>query len=208
MKISKKGLISVAAILGIAALASTTFATFIITGGNKSSTVTPTINVGTVTNKLVALSASLSDESVDFDASSEATGRVTGYGEDLSFSVAVSVTGDIDSGTPAYTKIALTASATGNGVTSNYFTLPAEFDVTKSALNSFTKTGSDSSTVVSGTATLSFAWGTAFNSMNPAKYYDSDSKGEAVSDADVVTALNAMKTSISGTVVTITVTVS
>ena len=38
--------------------------------------------------------------------------------------------------------------------------------------------------------TFSFGWGTAFNSLNPGEYYDTDHTGKAVSDDDMKTALN------------------
>jgi predicted heme/steroid binding protein len=201
-------------ILGVCLFASvsliaTGFAAWVISA-NANKTSKGNVTVGAVDNTNITISdITLSNpSSFAFEPlKTDTVGRVRYDGtnsENLSITLTASVT------PAAYVKDITVAMTVPGGVTAaataNYIVLP---DCVTAAQTLTEGTGlTKNGTSYDISYTIAFTWGSYFGTHNPGVYYDEDTAGKAVSDADVVTQLNdfytTMGTLTSGFEITLT----
>ena len=179
------------------ALISTGFAAWVL-ASQAEATAEGNVTVGTVTDSSIKIeNVHLSANSFLFEPKeSDTTGRVRN--DDTNFeNLTITVTGDI---TPAtYVSEATIQLEVPEGVktaagdTKNYIVLPtcvaAPQELTLVAGEGDTKTFSYD---------ITFAWGSAFNGLNPGEYYDDDETGKAVADATLKSTLEDLRTCMYG----------
>lgn len=187
----------IAIFLSIAMIA-TGFATWVMSANARDDSKGGNVDVGTVSDSnLEITNVVISSTSFYFEPlASDNQGRVRNDGSHYE-SLSITVTGDISPS--AYIGSATIQLNVSSGVTAaataGYIVLP---DCASSAqtLTLTDKAG------VEGTKTftyvITFEWGSLFNGMNPGLYYDSDSDGILVSNADVANTIKAMRTAIYG----------
>lgn len=182
-KKSRKALLSAGIFFGLAAVASVTFAAYVIIGDDNitqpDGITIPEVTVEDETRTLVA-SWSENDKTVSFDAEA---GDVTGYvrldGEtpaDLQLTMHLVVTASEHTTWDGGVNITATAKKTDDGgaidaVTSNYIVLPGTDGVTNIDDTEF-ETSDD--VTYTYDAVLEFKWGTMSDGKNPSVYLDSD----------------------------------
>ncbi len=188
MKKKKYLLIGVMAFFLIAII-STTFATFVITGGNKTANINgPTISVGDIKNNVVDLAEpTLIDSTIMIDAEPSDGGIVSAQDSalDLEIKVGIQITGSKDN----WSSVTITPSFTNNQYNKNDINgdlLALETVVI--AKDEFT--GGEESGIWTCEKTLSFTFGSATNEENPSVYFDSLAWTGSKDPGDIYTYLN------------------
>ncbi|MDD6302846.1 MAG: hypothetical protein PUA56_06085 [Bacillales bacterium] len=210
MKNKNKKIVFISALLGSIALASTGFASWVITTQD-SKPIKGNVNVETVTDASHTLTVNLKigqKGSLVFGATTTSVENpnpwltYSGESENLTIVYDVECTNYL----PCNVGTALTFSKPTpfvGLVSSKYVTEPTV------ELSTFTAKEGNSTTGVA-TLTLSAAWGEHFGGNNPFEYYNSKSPADYASDeityaSDAKTALNAIYTALYGVKYTITV---
>ena len=153
------------------AIISTTFATFVITGGNKSTTVEDgNIGVGTIDSQIVNVSAKFLDggNNIVYDADEndhDGDVQVSNYSGNYDAKLQVSVEGE------EWTEITITVSLVEGDNSDNLIALPKDVTITK------TQFGSAVENTYTKDVTLTFDWGTKFAGDSPSIWLDA--KGQA-----------------------------
>ena len=212
VKETKKGYKRRKVIIGICVFASlsligTGFAAWVISTNNSTKT-DGNIEIGDVKDSSVNFyDTALSATNIKFEPqSTDTSGRVRYDGTNAEV-LSTTLTFKIDN----YTKssgvnVSLTLPAGfQTAVTDNYIVLPAcgatdgininwASDTSGATVSDAAKKA-DNTAITEGKSvsyTITFAWGTAFNSMNPGLYYDTDTTGKAVTDDAMKTTLTAL----------------
>lgn len=165
-KKSRKALLSAGIFFGLAAVASVTFAAYVITGGVHSDDLTVGPGTIDVEDRSINVEADWdsNNNTLSFDASDkegdiryEGDAQAPNYGEDLTVVMNITATFSEQS---VWTGIKITPSATGvgNAVDAHYINMPAEQTIERATFE----------TGVAHPVTLTFAWGTEFGG-NPSK---------------------------------------
>ena len=189
MKKKKYLLIGVMAFFLIAII-STTFATFVITGGNKTANINgPTISVGDIKNNVVDLAGpTLIDSTITIDAEpSDEEGIVSAQDSalDLEIKVSIQITGSKDN----WSSVTITPLFTNNQYNKNGI----NGDLLALEVNPISKdefTGGEESGIWTCEKTLSFTFGSATNEENPSVYFDSPDWTGSKNPGDIYTYLN------------------
>ena len=158
----------------LVAIVTTTFATFVITGGDKDFDVNgPTIGVTEVENEFATVTANLNagNSTILVDANpADQNGPIIHGGEDvedLNFALDITVTGEEAAWTGVKVTVTFTA---GNTYGEENKTLFANVDVITLDQGAFTNGGSGNEYTLTKEITL--AYGTATEGKNPATYYN------------------------------------
>lgn len=152
---------------GVVSVVTVASAAFVVTGGNDTGTVTPSISVGDVQDKQLKLEVKLNegDSTIKLDAKRDDTSGIwqwdgTNY-EDLTVGLDITVTGDPD----LWTGVTVTAS--GALIDNHYLAL----DETTIPAGEHEQSGAGA-TVKLTNQTVTLKWGSAFGSKNPTEYFD------------------------------------
>ena len=152
---------------GVVSVVTVASAAFVVTGGNTTGTVTPSVDVGEVTDKRLSMTVKLSEsnKTLKLDAKSgDNSGSWqwdTVNAEDLTVAVDITVTGDPDLWT------GITVEATGGLITGEYITL----ETTTISKGSPSNTGAGAVNRLTD-ETITFKWGEKFGGQNPTEYFD------------------------------------
>ena len=200
---SKKGkwIIGGVCVFALVATASTGLASWVI-GQQNSANTEGNINVSTIDDQscTVTLNGGL-DLTVNFGPDSQGNKVVNASSatpeEDLSFTIAGKL--DHEKGTYSKVKVVLVSSNLYSAVTDNYVVVPEGLTLKSGTQNTWE--GEIDVTSKAFSKTYSFTWGTAFDGINPCKYYTGET-GKTYSDAK--TALTALE-ALNGDKMTITV---
>ncbi len=163
---------------GVVSVVTVASAAFVVTGGNTTGTVTPSISVGEVTDKRLSMTVkpSSGDQTLKLDAKSGDNSGAwqwdTENSEDLTVAVDITVTGDPDLWT------GITVEATGGLITGEYITLVT----TKIDKGTPSNTGAGAVNSLTD-QTITFNWGEKFGSQNPTEYFDGSSWSSGIDDA-------------------------
>lgn len=155
---------------GVVSVVTVASAAFVVTGGKTDGSITPSINVGEVTDKRLSMTVKLSsgDQTLKLDANSGDNSGSWQWdsvnAEDLTVDVDITVTGDPDlwSG--------ITVEASGGLITGEYITLVT----TKINKDSPSNTGAGAVNKLTN-QTITFDWGDKFGGLNPTEYFDGSS---------------------------------
>lgn len=152
---------------GVVSVVTVASAAFVITGGNTTGTVTPSISVGDVQDNRIELKVELNegDSTINLDAKEGDTTGIWHWDgtnhEDLTVGLDITVTGD-----PAlWTGVTVTAS--GALIDGNYLAL----DETVIHAGEHGQSGAGA-TVSLTNKTVTLKWGSAFGGNNPTEYFD------------------------------------
>ena len=152
---------------GVVSVVTVASAAFVVTGGNTSGTVTPSISVGDVTDNRIELKVNLNEgnSTIKLDADQDDTSGIwqwdgTNY-EDLTVGLDITGTGD----PTLWTGVTVTAS--GDLIEDGYLAL----DETIIPAGEHGQSGAGA-TVKLTNQTVTLKWGTAFNGQNPTEYFD------------------------------------
>lgn len=152
---------------GVVSVVTVASAAFVVTGGDTTGTVTPSISVGDVEDKQLQLEVKLNkgDSTIKLDAKRDDTTGIwqwdgTNY-EDLTVGLDITVTGDPD----LWTGVTVTAS--GALIDGHYLAL----DNTVIPAGEHGQSGAGA-TVELTNQTVTLKWGTAFGGKNPTEYFD------------------------------------
>lgn len=152
---------------GVVSVVTVASAAFVITGGDNSGTLTPSISVGDVTDKRVNLKVELNkeDSTISLDAKEGDTSGIWQWDganhEDLTVALDITVTGD----PTLWTGVTVTAS--GALIDGHYLAL----DSTVIDAGEHGQSGADA-TVKLTKKTVTLKWGDAFGGQNPTEYFD------------------------------------
>ncbi len=155
---------------GVVSVVTVASAAFVVTGGKTDGSVTPSLNVGEVTDKRLSMTVELSsgDQTLKLDAKSGDNSGSWQWdsknAEDLTVAVNITVTGDPDLWT------GITVEATGGLITGEYITL-ATTSIDK---GSPSNTGAGAINNLND-QTITFNWGNKFGGLNPTEYFDGSS---------------------------------
>ena len=182
----------------LVAIVTTTFATFVITGGDKDLDVTgPTIDVTEVENEFATVTANLNaaNNTVLVDANPvDQNGPIIHGGEDeedLNFALDITVTGE----EAAWTGVKVTVTFTAGNTYGENKTLFAPVDEITLDQGDFTKGDSGNVYTLTTPELITLAYGTATDGKNPATYYN----GQEISDySQLETDLNNLLTAYKG----------
>lgn len=171
------------------AIISTTFATFVITGGNKTDNITgPTISVGDIKNNVVDLAKpTLIDSTIMIDAEPSDGGIVSAQESalDLEIKVGIHITGSKDN----WSSVTITPSFTNNQYNKNDINGDL-LALEKVVIAKDEFTGGEESGIWTCEKTLSFTFGSATNEENPSVYFDSPAWTGSEDPGDIYTYLN------------------
>lgn len=152
---------------GVVSVVTVASAAFVVTGGNTTGTVTPSISVGDVEDKQLQLEVKLNegDKTISLDAKEDDTTGIWQWDgtnhDDLTVGLDITVTGD-----PAlWTGVTVTAS--GALIDGHYLAL----DSTVIPAGEHGQSGAGA-TVKLTNQTVTLKWGTAFGGKNPTEYFD------------------------------------
>ena len=152
---------------GVVSVVTVASAAFVVTGGDTTGTVTPSISVGEVEDKQLELEVQLNEgnSSISLDAKQNDTSGIwqwngTDY-EDLTVGLDITVTGD----PKLWTGVTVTAS--GALIDGYYLAL----DETTIPAGEHGQSGAGA-TVKLTNQTVTLKWGTAFGGKNPTEYFD------------------------------------
>ena len=179
---------------GLVAIISTTFAAFIV--GNKDGMEDEVdggnITMGDVTSNIVEVEASLTDNSITFDAAegdTEGDVTVSTYEGDYTATVEIKITGE------EWSSVDITTVLVGED-TDELIKLPEEITVNKA------NAGTASGGVYTITKGLTFAWNDRFNvdgsEVNPSYWLDSASNTNYTTPQQKLDILEDWKTTIDG----------
>lgn len=155
---------------GVVSVVTVASAAFVVTGGKTDGSVTPSVDVGEVTDKRLSMTVELSssDQTLKLDAKSGDNSGSWQWdsknSEDLTVAVNITVTGDPDLWT------GITVEATGGLITGEYITLAT----TKINKGSPSNTGAGAVNNLND-QTITFNWGNKFGGLNPTEYFDGSS---------------------------------
>lgn len=181
------------------ALVSTGFAAWVL-ASQAEATESGNITVGTVSDSSITISnVQFKDEIDSFvfePKEDDTTGRVR-RGNDGSYeNLSVTVTGEISPKT--YVTGATIQLTVPEGITTaaseakNYIVLPSCVE-TPQALDIASNVVEDT---IHFEYTITFEWGSAFNTLNPGEYYDNDETGKLVDDETMKSTLEDLRTCI------------
>lgn len=163
---------------GVVSVVTVASAAFVVTGGNTDGSVTPSVDVGGVTDKRLSMTVKLSEsnKTLKLDAKSGDNSGSWQWdsvnAEDLTVAVDITVTGDPDLWT------GITVEATGGLITGQYITL----ETTTISKGSPSNTGAGAVNSLTD-QTITFNWGEKFGSQNPTEYFDGSSWSSGIDDA-------------------------
>lgn len=187
------------------ALISTGFASWIISAGSKDTT-DGDVTVGVVQDSSVEILINETTDSLGnvldrkfmFEPKKDdLSGRVQYDGTNFEI-LSITVSGTVKNAhfiTSSSIKMEVPESVK-DAATQGYIVLPACVTDTGVALS---LTDTDDDTVKTFTYEIAFTWGEKFNFTNPGEYYDIDSVGKTISDADVKTELENFRKAMLGT---------
>ena len=190
----RKFLLGGLVMFGLVAIISTTFAAFIV--GNKDGMEDEvdggSITMGDVTSNIVEVEASLTDNSITFDAAegdTEGDVTVSTYEGDYTATVEIKITGE------EWSSVVITTVLVGED-TDELIKLPEEITVNKA------NAGTASGEVYTITKNLTFAWNDRFNvdgsGVNPSYWLDSASNTDYTAPQQKFDILEDWKTTIDG----------
>ena len=142
-------------------------AAFVVTGGNTTGTVTPSVDVGEVTDNRIELKVTLNegDSTISLDAKEDDTTGIWQWDgtnhDDLTVGLDIEVKGD----PTLWTGVTVTAS--GALIDNHYLAL----DSTVIPAGEHEQSGAGA-TVKLTNQTVTLKWGTAFGGKNPTEYFD------------------------------------
>lgn len=152
---------------GVVSVVTVASAAFVITGGDTAGTVTPSVDVGDVTDNRIELKVELNEgnSTIRLDAKQDDTSGIwqwdgTNY-EDLTVGLDITVTGD----PTLWTGVTVTAS--GALIDGEYLAL----DETIIPAGEHGQSGAGA-TVSLTNQTVTLKWGSEFNGDNPTEYFD------------------------------------
>lgn len=152
---------------GVVSVVTVASAAFVVTGGNTTGTVTPSISVGDVTDNRLELKVELNsgNNSISLDAKENDTSGIWQWdgthAEDLTVGLDITVTGDPD----LWTGVTVTASGAlidGHYLTLGETTIPA---------GEHGQSGAGATVKLTNQA-VTLKWGDAFGGKNPTEYFD------------------------------------
>lgn len=152
---------------GVVSVVTVASAAFVVTGGNNSGTVTPSISVGEVEDNRINLEVDLNEgnSTISLDAKQDDTTGIWQWDgtnhDDLTVSLDITVTGD----PTLWTGVTVTAS--GALIDNHYLAL----DSTVIPAGEHGQSGAGA-TVELTNQTVTLKWGSAFGSQNPTEYFD------------------------------------
>lgn len=185
---------------GVVSVVTVASAAFVVTGGNTDGSVTPSVDVGGVTDKRLSMTVKLSEsnKTLKLDAKSGDNSGSWQWdsvnAEDLTVAVDITVTGDPDLWT------GITVQATGGLITGEYITL----DTTEISKGSPSNTGAGAVNTITN-ETITFTWGDKFGGQNPTEYFDGSSWS---SDIDAAKGLLSSMSSAAADPLTLTFTLT
>lgn len=159
---------------GVVSVVTVASAAFVVTGGNTDGSVTPSVDVGGVTDKRLSMTVNLNstNQTLKLDAKSGDNSGSWQWdsenAEDLTVAVDINVTGDPDLWT------GITVEASGGLITGEYITLVTteiSKDTGAGAVNTITN------------ETITFDWGNKFGGDNPTEYFDGSSWNSGIDAA-------------------------
>lgn len=192
----KKTLFAGLALVALAGVVTTTFAAFVITGGDNSADGNVSVVGEDVRNDTLNVEFALTDGSITLGPNTtDSSKRVHGDSvtEDLSVAASLTVTGTAD----VWDTVTITA--TIPEALQNY----VAFDTVTLSVSDFAAGENNTYTLNSDKQTFNFKWGPAFKGSNPCDYY-SDGAGKDVSASEVETALKEMKDAVNDQTITLT----
>lgn len=152
---------------GVVSVVTVASAAFVVTGGNTTGTVTPSISVGDVTDNRLELTVKLNEgnKTISLDAKENDTTGIWQWDgtnhEDLTVALDITVKGD----PTLWTGVTVTAS--GALITGGYLAL----DSTVIPAGEHGQSGAGA-TVELTNKTVTLKWGSEFNNQNPTEYFD------------------------------------
>lgn len=169
---------------GVVSVVTVASAAFVVTGGNTTGTVTPSISVGDVTDNRLELEVQLNSENstIKLDGKRDDTTGIWHWdgtnAEDLTVAVNITVTGNPDLWT------GITVEASGGLITGEYITLVTteiSKDTGAGAVNTITN------------ETITFDWGDKFGGDNPTEYFDGSSWSSGIDAAkDLLSSMSSI----------------
>lgn len=186
---------------GVVSVVTVASAAFVVTGGDNSGTVTPSISVGDVTDNQIDLKVKLNDgdKTISLDAKQNDTSGIWQWdgthAEDLTVALDITVTGN-----PTLWA-GVTVTASGALIDGHYLAL----DETVIPAGEHGQSGAGA-TVELTNKTVTLKWGSAFGGKNPTEYFDT-----TLTDSidQVKTSLASMSSAASGgNALTLTVTLN
>lgn len=152
---------------GVVSVVTVASAAFVVTGGNTTGTVTPSVDVGEVTDNRIELKVTLNegDSTINLDAKEGDTTGIWQWDgtnhDDLTVGLDIEVKGD----PTLWTGVTVTAS--GALIDNHYLAL----DETVIPAGEHGQSGAGA-TVKLTNQTVTLKWGTAFGGKNPTEYFD------------------------------------
>lgn len=173
---------------GVVSVVTVASAAFVVTGGNTDGSVTPSVDVGGVTDKRLSMTVNLNstNQTLKLDAKSGDNSGSWQWdsvnAEDLTVAVDITVTGDPDLWT------GITVQATGGLITGKYITL-ATTSIDK---GSPSNTGAGAVNSLTN-QTITFDWGDKFGGDNPTEYFDGSSWSSGIDAAkDLLSSMSSI----------------
>lgn len=173
---------------GVVSVVTVASAAFVVTGGKTDGSVTPSVDVGEVTDKRLSMTVKLSEsnKTLKLDAKSGDNSGSWQWDsvnvEDLTVAVDITVTGDPDLWT------GITVEATGGLITGEYITL----ETTTISKGSPSNTGAGAVNNLAN-QTITFNWGDKFEGLNPTEYFDGSSWSSDINAAkDLLSSMSSV----------------